>query len=156
MDNELKQHLTEKSLWLRALYMLLFIFIFWLVEVVLIAVVILQFLLKLFTGNSNRYLLEFGRDLSRYAYQIFLYLTFNRDHTHGCQQKENQKEICGKKRKIGLCWKPRTLRKPMQACGLFLLDKLQGIAIRVAAEQGSSSRAAQRVVDVRLLQRLLQ
>ena len=77
MDDGLKQHLTEKGVWRRALYMLLFIVIYWVVEIVVIAVVILQFLLNLFTGKKNNYLLEFGQDLSRYIYQILLFLTYN-------------------------------------------------------------------------------
>lgn len=77
MDNGLKQRLTKRSTWLRAIYMLLFVVIFWVAEVVITAIVVLQFILTLFSGSSNRQLLEFGKDISIYIYQILSFLTFN-------------------------------------------------------------------------------
>ena len=40
-------------------------------------VVVLQFLQVLFTGKVNVYLLQFGKSLSVYQYQIMLFLTYN-------------------------------------------------------------------------------
>lgn len=77
MNAEQKSHLTGKQIWLRGLYMLLFVAIYHVAEFVIGVVVILQFLFSLFTGQVNTRLLQFGRSLSRYAYQVLCYLTFN-------------------------------------------------------------------------------
>jgi hypothetical protein len=77
MDEEQQSHLTSKQTWLRGLYMLLFVVIYHVAEFVIGAVVVLQFLFSLFTGQVNARLLQFGHSLSRYAYQILRYLTFN-------------------------------------------------------------------------------
>lgn len=77
MDTELKSNLSSKQTWMRGLYMLLFVVIYHVAEVVIGAVVVLQFLFSLITGQTNLRLLQFGHSLSRYVYQIFSYLTFN-------------------------------------------------------------------------------
>lgn len=79
--NEEKENspLKSRATWLRGLYMLLFILIINIVEVVLVVVLLLQFVLKLFTGNLNRRLQILGQRLSTYVYQILHYLTFNRE-----------------------------------------------------------------------------
>ena len=77
MNQTLKERLTKREHWIRALWMLLFALIFNLAELVIAAVVILQFGIRLFTGTTNRQLLDFGASLSRYAYQLILYLTYN-------------------------------------------------------------------------------
>lgn len=77
MDPELKENLRKRQTWLRGLYMVLFILAFHVAEFVLGAVVLLQFLFTLFTGNTNLRLLQFGQNLSEYVYQILRFLTFN-------------------------------------------------------------------------------
>lgn len=77
MNDELKANLGKKKTWVRGLYMLLFFIIYSLTEVVIGAVVVIQFLFALFTGQTNARLVLFGRSLSLYVYQIMLYLTFN-------------------------------------------------------------------------------
>lgn len=77
MNADQKSQLANKQTWLRGLYMLLFVVIYHVAEFVIGAVVILQFLFSLFTGQVNARLLQFGHSLSRYAYQILRYLTFN-------------------------------------------------------------------------------
>jgi hypothetical protein len=57
--------------------MVLFAVIYNVTEIVLVAVVLLQFLLVLLLGENNRRLLAFGKGLSTYIYQIFLFLTYN-------------------------------------------------------------------------------
>jgi len=71
--------IKSRTTWMRGLYMLLFTFIIQLVEVVLVVVILLQFLIKLFTGKLNRRMQILGQRLSTYAYEILHYLTFNRD-----------------------------------------------------------------------------
>lgn len=77
MNSELKSNLAKRVTWLRGLYMLLFIVIFHVSEVVVGAVVLLQFLFTLLTGQTNARLLRFGNSLSRYVYQILSFLMFN-------------------------------------------------------------------------------
>lgn len=77
MEPQLKSNLGSRKTWLRGLYMLLFAVIYSVTEVVIGAVVILQFLFTLVTGKTNARLLQFGRSLSRYVYQIMLFFTFN-------------------------------------------------------------------------------
>ena len=75
----LEEHLTRKSTWLRLVFIVVFGVVWWIAEVVLTAVVVLQFLWVLFTGEPNERLRAFGQSLSRYAYQLFRYVTFNSD-----------------------------------------------------------------------------
>ena len=77
MSEDLKQNLSRSSIWMRLLYMLLFTIFYSLAEVVIVAVVIVQFLIALVTGNTNRRVLQFGKSLSTYVYQVLRYLTFN-------------------------------------------------------------------------------
>ncbi len=65
------------TIWRRGLYMLLFAFLIGVVKFVTFSVVALQFFLVLMTGAPNNQLLAFGKSLSRYTYQVMLFLTFN-------------------------------------------------------------------------------
>lgn len=67
----------DKGTWKRILFMVLFVFIYGVAEVVVTAVVVLQVLFRLFTGNTNERLLTFGRQVSDYIYQILMFMTFN-------------------------------------------------------------------------------
>jgi hypothetical protein len=77
VSSDLKDNVTSPAIWLRAVYMVVMAIAWTLAELVLAAVVLLQFLLRLFTGGPNANLLAFGRQLAAYAYNIFLFLTFN-------------------------------------------------------------------------------
>jgi len=77
MNTELKNNLRKRQTWLRGLYMLLFIVIYHVAEVVVGAVVLLQFLFTLATGETNARLLRFGQSLTDYVYGILRFLTFN-------------------------------------------------------------------------------
>ena len=70
-------HITDGRTWLRGLFMLLFVLIYGITEVIVTAVVILQFLFVLFTGDQNPRLKEFGAYLSEYIYGILTYWTYN-------------------------------------------------------------------------------
>ncbi len=67
----------DKSVWLRGLYMLIFILLLGIVKFVAFAVIFFQFLSVLFTAETNKQLLMFGRSLSHYQYQIMMFLTYN-------------------------------------------------------------------------------
>jgi len=68
-----------ENIWVRGAYILLFGFIYSAAEVVMIAVVVLQFLFLLFTQEKNEKVLLFGAELSAFLYHVFRYLTFNTD-----------------------------------------------------------------------------
>lgn len=80
MSNEITENLKQQSTWMRGLYMLMFAVFYSLAEFVLFAVVVFQFLLKLFTGETNPRLLKLGQSLATYIYQIIEFLTFNSDY----------------------------------------------------------------------------
>lgn len=80
MSDDIKQNLKSQSTWMRGLYMLLYIIFSRIAELVLGVVILFQFLLKLFTGETNDRLLKLGQGLSTYIYQIFQYLTFNSEY----------------------------------------------------------------------------
>jgi hypothetical protein len=68
---------TTGQTWLRGLFMLLFVLIYGFTEVIITAVVLLQFLFVLFSGEQNKRLREFGARLSVYVYRIIAYWTYN-------------------------------------------------------------------------------
>ena len=80
MSSELKENLSQQSTWMRGLYMLLFALFYSIAELVFFAVVLFQFLLNLFTGNSNPRLLKLGQGIATYVYQIMQYLSYNSDY----------------------------------------------------------------------------
>ncbi len=77
MDENIKESLTAGETWTRGLFMLLFLIIYQIAEVVAVAVVLIQFVFVLFTREPNERLLELGDDLSDYIYQVWQYLTMN-------------------------------------------------------------------------------
>lgn len=78
--NEIKDNLKQQATWVRGLYMLLFAIFYGVAKVVLSAVIVFQFMLVLFTGETNDRLLKLGQSLSTYSYQIMVFLTFNTDY----------------------------------------------------------------------------
>jgi len=77
MEQQLKPVNPGRDIWMRALYMLLFIFIYSAAEVVIALVAIGQFLTVAITGSKNDRLLKFGQSLSTFIYQIMQFFTFN-------------------------------------------------------------------------------
>ena len=67
----------NRNVWMRGLMMLVFAFCLGIAKFVMFAVVVFQFLSVLFTSGTNPNLLSFGQALSRYHYQIMLFLTYN-------------------------------------------------------------------------------
>lgn len=80
MSNDIKDNLKQQSTWMRGLYMLLFALFYSIAEIVLFAVVVFQFLLKLFTAETNPRLQKLGQSIATYIYQIIQFLTFNSDY----------------------------------------------------------------------------
>lgn len=80
MSQSVKDSVTQPSTWMRGLYIFIFALFYGIAELVLWAVVLFQFLLTLFTGETNPRLLKLGQGLSTYIYQILQYITFNSDY----------------------------------------------------------------------------
>lgn len=68
---------NKPSIWIRGLYMLLFLIITRLTEVVVGLIMVIQFIFKAATGTVNDNLLKFGDSLSQYLYEIVQFQTFN-------------------------------------------------------------------------------
>ena len=77
MKADLKTNLSAKSTWIRLLYMLLFVVIFNVAELVAAVVILAQFLFKLFAGAVNEQLQVLGRKLGTYFRQIIEFLTYH-------------------------------------------------------------------------------
>ena len=73
------ERLLSVSHWLRFLFMVLFAVIAGVASYVMTALVVLQFLWALITGEGNDKLRSFGSSLSQYIYQIMRFLTYNTD-----------------------------------------------------------------------------
>lgn len=79
MEQSLRQNLSARATWLRGLYMLLFVIIYSLAELLVAALAVFQFLAVLFTGRTNPRLDQFGRGLSEYIFEIVQFFTFGRE-----------------------------------------------------------------------------
>ncbi len=76
---DLKTNVRRRATWLRGLFMLLFIAIYYMAIFPLAAIVVFQFLHLLVTGRPMPRLVSFGESLGRFIYQILRYLTFDTD-----------------------------------------------------------------------------
>ena len=73
---DVKQHISQRSTWIRLIYMVILAVAWTIAEIVLIAVVVLQFLTKLFTGKPIDNLVGFSRNLAEYMAEIVRFETF--------------------------------------------------------------------------------
>jgi len=76
MNGDIKENVTRRSIWLRFCFMIIMSMAFGVAEVIVTAIVAVQFCSSLFTGQTNDHLIRFGRNLARYLQQITAYLTF--------------------------------------------------------------------------------
>ena len=76
MDDDLKQNLTRGSTWMRVLYMVLFGVAFYVAEIVLVVVALVQLVATLISGATLARLDSFGAQLAAYMRQLVAYLTF--------------------------------------------------------------------------------
>jgi hypothetical protein len=77
MSNDIKDNIKQQSTWIRGLYMVLFSIFYTIADFVLFAVIVFQFVLKLFTGGTNDRLRKLGLSISTYIYEILQFLSFN-------------------------------------------------------------------------------
>ena len=69
-------HLRSPDSWLRLLFMVLFFALWSITRLVVLAVIVLQVLFLLFSGERNARLADFGASLAVYSYELVAYLTF--------------------------------------------------------------------------------
>lgn len=77
MTNEIRETETGQTIWVRGLYMLLFVLFYSIAEIVMGAVVIVQFGYRLFNEENHPRLLSLGAAIASYIYQILRFLSFN-------------------------------------------------------------------------------
>lgn len=75
-NEELKSNLLSSRHWLRLVFMLLFAAILQVAGIIMWALVLLQFLFSLITGQDNVNLRQFGHSLSTYIFQTLKFLTY--------------------------------------------------------------------------------
>lgn len=71
---------TTNHIWIRGLYMLLFLLIVGLAKGIVFAVAVVQFILVAVNDTANEPLRKFGQGLSTYLYDINQFLVFNTEH----------------------------------------------------------------------------
>lgn len=77
MNDESAGESSSRSVWKRALFMVLFAIIYSVAEIVVVLVAVFQFFCVLITGARNAQVLDLGQGLSSYLYEILLFETFN-------------------------------------------------------------------------------
>lgn len=70
-------HLQNADTWKRGGFMVFFIIVYTGAEVLIWGIALFQFGARLFTGETNPRLIDFGRSLSTYIYQILRFVSFN-------------------------------------------------------------------------------
>ncbi|MDP7667188.1 MAG: DUF4389 domain-containing protein [Rhodospirillales bacterium] len=76
MTRSTKENVSDTNTWLRGLFMLLFAVVFKIAAILVLALAILQFLFKVFSGNVNQRLRAFGDDLGAYVAEIIRFLCY--------------------------------------------------------------------------------
>jgi len=77
--DEVKKNLTHGDAWLRVFFIIVFAFVYWVVNWVLGAVVFVQVCWSLITANTSAPLRAFGASLGEYLRQIVRFMTYNSD-----------------------------------------------------------------------------
>ncbi len=78
-SDEVKKNLTHGDAWLREFIIVVFSFVYWVVNWVLAAVVLVQVLWSLITANTSERLRAFGASLGEFLRQIVRFMTYNSD-----------------------------------------------------------------------------
>ena len=77
MKEEMRENLIDEGIWMRGVFMVLFLIAYNIVEFLILLVALFQFAAVLFTGRVNETVLRLGNNLSFFALETFQYLTFN-------------------------------------------------------------------------------
>ena len=78
MKEDVKKNLKNTNVWLRFIFMILFVIIYQSIAIIVMALVIIfQFVFTLITGSPNPKVEPFSRQLAKYIYEILLFLSYN-------------------------------------------------------------------------------
>ena len=76
MNKDIKRNLLSPSMWLRMMYMVIFLVVGYLLLHLMIIIAIIQTISNLITGKAIEPIWEFSRGLNQYLLQIMDFLTF--------------------------------------------------------------------------------
>ncbi len=76
-EEQLKKNLSMPENWIRAIYMILFFFVYNMLDFLIIIITIFQFVATLMTGKPDNRITIVGKHASNYVFQILLFLTYN-------------------------------------------------------------------------------
>jgi len=79
MKEETKAAMIEEHKWQRFMYMVAFVFVLQIGELVLMGIVLFQFVKYLLNGEPNQRLSRFSESLASYVYAVIRFLTFASD-----------------------------------------------------------------------------
>lgn len=79
MTQPTNQTVLSPEIWLRALFMIGFAIVNYLLRWVICGIAIVQFIIVLVRGEPHDKLVNFSHSLSTFSYQILLFLTFSSD-----------------------------------------------------------------------------
>ena len=77
MSETTSDHVRDRRIWVRGLYMLFFAIAYSIAELAVMLIAVFQFLAVLFTGGVNDNALRFGRNVAAYMFEILQFETFN-------------------------------------------------------------------------------
>jgi hypothetical protein len=77
MKEELRANLIDEGIWMRGVFMVLFLIAYNIAELLIVLIALFQFVTVLFTRRVNETVLQLGNNLSYFAFEVFEYLTFN-------------------------------------------------------------------------------
>lgn len=77
MEEQINGHLSHLQTWKRIFLMLLFAVVVTIARWLAWAVILMQLVFVLLSGEKNENIVKFGRSLSIYEYHILLFLTFS-------------------------------------------------------------------------------
>ena len=77
MKETTRQNMVRSDIWSRALFMVFFGITYSFAEAIIALLAIFQFFAVLIVGHVNQPLLQFGKNLSVYMYEILEFETFN-------------------------------------------------------------------------------
>lgn len=73
-------NLTDRNVWFRILYMLLFGLIFYLLETAILVIAVFQIIYRIFMNEPHEQLRTLSKDLAVYVKQLVEYLLFTSDY----------------------------------------------------------------------------
>lgn len=80
MEDQTRDNLTDKSTWMRLIYIVLFAIAFNIAEILIAIITVVQFFTVLFSKSPNARLQALGGDLGRYIRDVTAFLTYQSDH----------------------------------------------------------------------------